>query len=117
MNESDFKIIDIIESEQIEYLKSPKRPWRDTRNQLINILGGFKCVRCGFLDSRALVIDHIYGGGTQEQKAVGRRALNDYYLKHPEEAKEKLQILCANCNMIKAGENNERSQGFKSSHT
>jgi len=63
------------------------------------------CKKCGFVDRRALQLDHVFGGGTKERKekqwsnaSVYRDALN-----HP----EKYQILCANCNAIKRYENKE----------
>lgn len=37
------------------------------QRQAVVALGG-SCVKCSFLDSRALQIDHINGGGTQERK-------------------------------------------------
>jgi len=76
---------------------------RSKRIKLIKFLGDF-CHDCGFnADVRALQIDHIFGKGTQEaeRKFTSNFAMYNYYLKHPQEAKHKLQILCANCNTIK----------------
>lgn len=75
-----------------------------TRLRLIEVLGN-KCSQCGFTDMRCLQIDHINGYGHK----TGHSYHTDirYYLKHPEEAKQKLQVLCANCNWIKKHENNE----------
>lgn len=87
---------------------------QELRRRVIEKLGG-KCVRCGFSDSRALQIDHVNGGGTQENRREGnvrvmRMALAD--------TEGKYQLLCANCNWIKRWENREFAfaarQGAKS---
>lgn len=75
------------------------------RKVLFDILGNV-CVKCGFMDIRALQIDHINGGGCKERK-IGVHSMIAYYSSHPDEAREKLQILCANCNWIKRVENKE----------
>lgn len=61
----------------------------------------------GCTDIRCLQIDHINGGGGKEIKKYGTIGMYRYYIKHPEEAKQKLQILCANCNWIKRYESVE----------
>lgn len=83
------------------------------KNFLFELLGN-KCsnpkclVPNGCDDIRCLQLDHINGGGTKEYKKFKVvNSLYYYYFKHPEEAKEKLQILCANCNWIKRHEKNE----------
>lgn len=76
------------------------------RTDLITLLGA-KCLFCDFSDIRALQLDHIHGGGTKELDKNGNVSMYYYYLKHPEEAKEKLQVLCANCNWIKRVKNDE----------
>ena len=75
-------------------------------NNLITTLGA-KCVKCNCNDVRVLQIDHINGGGMAERRKFGdyRMALL-YYLKSPELAKEKLQLLCANCHVLKTGGHN-----------
>ena len=79
------------------------------RASVVEALGGI-CVRCGFSDKRALQVDHINGGGHQEVMRFGSYYLMiGYYLQHLDEAKTKLQILCANCNWIKKHKNNELS--------
>ena len=71
------------------------------RLRLIDLLGGEKCMRCGFSDIRALQIEHINGGGTKQFKENGTYSVYAYYLNHPEKAKRDLQVFCANCNWIK----------------
>lgn len=89
-------------------VKLYERRYRDKlRKSIFNILG-FKCIKCGFSDIRALQIDHINGGGAKEQKTMnGNKGVYRYYRDHPKETKKKLQILCANCNWIKRHVNNE----------
>lgn len=78
------------------------------RLQLIIILGG-QCIECKYnLDIRALQIDHIKGGGTKEVKRFGSLSkMCKYYLCNIEIAKANLQVLCANCNVIKRYTNGE----------
>lgn len=85
-----------------EYYKT----WKTSQRQkAIDHLGG-KCVKCGFSDIRALQIDHVNGGGTQE-----RRSLNynfwKLYKKVCVDTSNQYQLLCANCNWIKRIENGE----------
>ena len=58
---------------------------------------GSGCALCGFSDPRALVLDHLHGGGTKERRQLGVRAMYKRALAFPNE----YQLLCANCNMIK----------------
>lgn len=76
---------------------------RNIRIRLMNVLGS-KCVRCNTSDLRVLQIDHINGGGIAERRQFGdyRLALL-HYMKDPDLAKEKLQLLCANCHVLKTG--------------
>jgi len=64
------------------------------------------CVRCNFSNIRALQIDHINGGGINDNKVRGKT----FYKKVLKSIMEDLgeyQILCANCNWIKRYENGE----------
>ena len=84
------------------------------RKQIFELLGN-KCsnseclVPGGCTDIRCLQIDHINGGGAKELKRFSGSvsSMMNYYLKHESNIKEKLQILCANCNWIKRHTNNE----------
>ncbi len=95
-----------------EYAKRPEVSLRNRRSTLrlsiINLLGG-ECVRCGVRDLRCLQLDHIDGGGSKDNKSRyrGTVQLYKYYLKHPSEANQKYQVLCANCNWVKRYENQE----------
>jgi len=59
------------------------------------------------VDMRCLQIDHVNGNGSKEQKKMGLHGMYRYYVNHPDLAKQKLQVLCANCNWIKRFERNE----------
>jgi hypothetical protein len=79
------------------------------RNEIFRLLGG-KCVRCGFLDIRALQIDHIYGGGNRERRNFKNTAYDAYLrfvLSKIRSGSKDYQLLCANCNWIKRRENKE----------
>ena len=71
---------------------------------IINILGG-KCVMCGYnADVRALQIDHINGDGKIDRVYTG----GSYYHNIVKNLSSgRYQVLCANCNKIKASENQE----------
>jgi hypothetical protein len=70
------------------------------RLDLINHLGGPKCVFCGCEDYKLLHIDHIDPEDAREDRArfCNPNARNRYYLKHLEEVRHKLRILCGLCN-------------------
>lgn len=80
------------------------------RREALETMGG-KCVECGFNDWRALQIDHVNGGGSQEFKKIGHRAAYKKAVK----GDPNYQLLCANCNWIKRYENNEATGNTKSS--
>lgn len=82
------------------------------RLDLLAFLGG-KCIRCGYNHNvRALCLDHINGGGSKDRKSFGSLLkFYRYYLNNPELAKERLQVLCFNCNAIKMDERNEYWMG------
>lgn len=78
---------------------------RELHEQILELLGGAVCARCGFTDIRALQIDHIDGNGKQDRKLY-KQTIRWY--KHILEAGGSgLQVLCANCNWIKRHENGE----------
>jgi hypothetical protein len=67
-------------------------------------LFGLKCKRCKETDKRVLQLDHINGGGTRERKKLNSLSRYRKALKEP----SKYQLLCANCNIIKKYENEEK---------
>lgn len=74
-------------------------------------LGG-KCARCGYIDQRALQIDHVNGDGWSELR-IGQDKYS-YYKKVLSDTKGRYQLLCANCNWIKRSENQEWRGGQNS---
>ena len=79
------------------------------RESIMEILGGPMCVLCGYnQDIRALQLDHKYSEGNMDKlKFSSNNTMYRYYRDHPEIAKAKLQVLCANCNSIKRHVNKE----------
>lgn len=76
------------------------------RLKALEVLGNV-CVRCGFDDVRALQIDHVNGGGSQERLKEDNRRM---YVRIAGGDTEGYQVLCANCNWIKRSENNENGR-------
>ncbi|MFZ2151786.1 MAG: hypothetical protein WAV09_01615 [Minisyncoccia bacterium] len=87
---------------------------RKMRDSVVTALGS-KCVRCSFSDKRALQIDHINGGGSNERKTRGfSHSFHKHVLVSFINNEKKYQLLCANCNWIKRYENNEaKGRGVK----
>jgi len=77
---------------------------REYRARVLDMLGPV-CVKCGFIDPRALQINHINGGGDRERKRRGGTGYYRAMLSDP----DSYQILCANCNWIKKYENSEHA--------
>lgn len=106
--EADFQAKEVSEMRPIwETQRQRSRDYQRDRilKQRLKVLArlGNKCVRCGFSDIRALQIDHIEGGGSEEI----RKYTSQIYKRYLERNCEGLQLLCANCNWIKKFENNE----------
>ena len=68
--------------------------------------GAMACVQCGFSDIRALVLDHIHGGGTEHRRKL-KAGANVWLWLARHGFPPGYQILCANCSTIKAREENE----------
>lgn len=100
------------------YWKVVTKKYRDRSRQLLIDILGSKCAICGFSDIRALQFDHINSNGSQERKNrfATTTVMIYYYLKHIDEAKRHIQILCANCNWIKRAEMNEQPNIGKQFH-
>jgi RNase P subunit RPR2 len=79
------------------------------REAIFAALGNI-CCRCGFSDVRALQIDHVHGGGTQEFKKKKGTSYLYHVLKNL--ANGNYQLLCANCNWIKRFENKRERGGY-----
>lgn len=79
---------------------------RNKARKAIRDFFGGKCARCGFNDYRALDVDHINGNANKEGR-VAVETLWPWVEAHPQEARLKYQLLCANCNRIKMHERKE----------
>jgi len=107
--------IDGVPRSTVIYRCSPKRRERsmardmEVRREVIEHLGGV-CIRCGYkTDIRALVLDHKNGNGSEDRRRLGGKIAR-YYINHLGEAEKELQVLCSNCNKIKAIENKEHNK-------
>jgi len=80
----------------------------EIRMELIELLGP-TCVKCGYNKFKALQLDHKRGIGSKEYTEIFKSYMGmlRYYRDHPDEALKYLQVLCANCNIIKKYENME----------
>lgn len=82
------------------------------RRQIIKLLGN-KCsnsncpIPLDRLDIRALHIDHINGGGTEERKQFDSEMYYKHILEEIQNGSENYQLLCAYCNWMKRYKNNE----------
>ncbi len=66
--------------------------------------GTMTCAWCGFSDVRALCLDHVNGGGGEHRDAERG---NFYLWAIKNGFPDGYQVLCANCNLIKAREQHE----------
>jgi len=85
---------------------------RQQKRNIIFAIYGPNCAKCGFSDRRALQIDHVNGDGHKERKGkasfkVEPKIINEFF-------PGTYQILCANCNTIKAVE--EGNQNGNNQH-
>lgn len=84
------------------------------RNIVLQKYGG-KCKRCKISDSRVLCIDHVNGDGHKKKTGTNRRVgvfSTIVRLSKLPRSKD-YQLLCANCNIIKARENKEFARGWR----
>jgi hypothetical protein len=71
-------------------------------------LYGHSCARCGFLDKRALTLDHKLNNGNKERKELGERGV--YQKAKNTYLPNEYQILCMNCQFIKRCEDRNENQ-------
>jgi hypothetical protein len=110
---------DKIRERRKEYYKRPEvkishavgqaRRRFEARSKLYKMLGG-RCVKCNNNDFRVLQLDHKQSQGLAEVKKLFEGSfmkMYRYYIERPDEAKKYVQLLCANCNLVKKYENGE----------
>lgn len=88
--------------------------WRSRlRDKVFSHYGGGKraCVRCGFMDVRALSIDHINGVGIYQRRAKYRAGTELYKYLLDNDYPDGYQTLCMNCQFIKRHTNQEHIGG------
>lgn len=64
------------------------------------------CKKCDFADPRALCIDHIKGDGAEHRREIGR-GIAVYTWLERNGYPEGFQVLCLNCNHLKAYDEGE----------
>lgn len=74
--------------------------------------GKLACVRCGFNDIRALSIDHLNGGGSEQKRQLGGNGSLLYFWLVKHNYPLGYQTLCMNCQFIKRVENDEIKGSF-----
>ncbi len=86
-----------------KYREYVREHTKQRRLNLMNHLGGIECKHCGCVYYTILDIDHIDPKHSKEDRIrfSSNHIMNAYYLKHLEEASQKLQILCRACNGAK----------------
>ncbi len=80
-----------------------------TKREAFSIVGAGRiaCSHCGYDVFDALHLDHKNGDGWEHRKSQGQGGTGGgmrtyrWVNQHPEQAAEKLQILCANCHQLK----------------
>ena len=102
-----------------EKLRTKEREvYTSLKDKIFDILGN-KCSKCGFLDKRALQLDHIKADAYLEykpgkhQRKLGTRSYYKMVFISLSNNENRFQILCANCNWIKKHENQEHRKRIK----
>ena len=80
------------------YKQTTLKEWREMIFQHLN---QNKCQKCGIEDLRVLNFDHIYNDRSKESTSKNSSYWWRKYAKDPELARNRLQVLCYNCNFIK----------------
>ena len=90
--------------EQRDIIRAKNRDYRRRRRmELIDMLGGPRCVWCGETWEILLNIDHIYDDGKKDRRGGSDSAVKMMarYRKDPARARRRLQVLCYSCNQAK----------------
>ncbi len=76
------------------------------RTKVFNIIGEVQCKKCGESDLEVLHVDHINGGGNKHRKE--HNSPDSYWNNIKTLDPSIFQILCANCNLIKVWDSEEK---------
>ena len=80
----------------------PNSFYSTLRKKLFSVMGEQKCANCGFEDERALGFELTDDAGSFDYvQRAGAASSWEKYVSDPDLAKQELQIICLNCNMIK----------------
>lgn len=87
------------ERDRVKRRKRTNNERRINRKILMKYLGGIKCSDCGCKYVRILELHHMNREDSIEDRRrfINNHSMTTYYIKHPDEAKHKLQVLCRNC--------------------
>lgn len=78
-----------------------KKNYQEVRRQVLDAYGG-KCNCCGEGTPEFLGVDHVFGGGGAQRKALGLTGYTLYrWLRRNGFPKDEFQLLCHNCNQAK----------------
>lgn len=93
--------------ENREKWRAYKRSYEVRLQDIALTVYGGRCACCGEASYGFLTIDHIHGGGSQDQKRNGRVVMLTRII--DEADRTRYQVLCYNCNMGRA--HNVRMKG------
>lgn len=84
--------------------------YRQLKSELLRYYskGAMCCAACGFADMRALCLDHMADDGSVQRRQSGKQGITWFLELKAQGFPEGLQVLCANCNVIKASMAAER---------
>ncbi|MCK5491713.1 MAG: hypothetical protein KAJ14_01225 [Candidatus Omnitrophica bacterium] len=95
-----------------KHLKNSEKKYKRIREEIIKLLGG-GCVGCTVTDKRVLCIDHINGDGHRDRVAGQGNGMYYRILAKIKNGDKSYQLLCLNCNWIKAIEKGELKNKLK----
>jgi len=98
--------------EHPEYQPNYQPQYQHHKRLRAYLILGFKCSMCNTKNMLTFHIDHINGINNSIapfNKRYHGTAIYNMIIKNPESAKSQLQILCANCHMIKTKSHKEHT--------
>jgi len=99
-NDGDMKTPKKTRERNARYLREKRLK---QKKLLMQLLGGEKCQECGFSKIKALDFEHKFGGGSKEKLKFGGFSDKriEQWLENIDDTKERIRVMCANCNQIK----------------